>query len=285
MKNIFIEQSKAGRNPWYLIPVILVGLAIGLIGFNQILNKLIIPWMKSQDLKFIFDASWFSFIMIGMVFTVLFLIFKYIFQWLTKRPLRSVITTEQLFNWTRFVKGFLLWGGLLLLCQTIIIPEAWGSFVQNFDPTNFALAFVIGGLGLLVQTFVEELVFRGFLLQTLGRKMNPALWANIIISSLFAFAHLGYGIDSFITSCTFSVVLVLVTLHDKGIERASGLHFANNFLLLMFFQDVNEAITETFSWDIDWADMGLHTLSLLIFYWLSVRYKTKASRRKTLIIG
>ena len=96
-------------------------------------------------------------------------------------------------------------------------------------------------LFIFVQSSAEELVFRGYLLQTIWSKSASYLYAVICPSLIFGLLHFdsqSYGVNAwyycfntFVVGC----LLCLVTLHTGNIALAFGLHWGGNTVSLIFF--------------------------------------------------
>ncbi len=96
-------------------------------------------------------------------------------------------------------------------------------------------------LFIFVQSAAEELVFRGYLLQTIWTKSTSYLYAVICPSLIFGLLHFdsqSYGVNAwyycfntFVVGC----LLCLVTLHTGNIALAFGLHWGGNTVSLVFF--------------------------------------------------
>ena len=96
-------------------------------------------------------------------------------------------------------------------------------------------------LFIFVQSAAEELVFRGYLLQTIWSKSASYLYAVICPSLIFGLLHfdpLSYGANAWLYCLNTFVVgclLCLVTLHTGNIALAFGLHWGGNTVSLVFF--------------------------------------------------
>jgi len=112
-------------------------------------------------------------------------------------------------------------------------------------------------------------------LQNIARKIKSPILAASIVSILFAFAHFGYGIQSFIHSFIFSAAAIIITQSDQGIERAAGFHFINNFMLLNLFVDVKEVTNPSFDWSINWSIFVANIVSISLMLFLSGVFKQK----------
>ena len=261
----FVTPSQSGRNSWWTYIIMALASLSGIIIFNQLMNRLLIPALKNTSFLATVGQDNISYVLIGLLFIVLYIIPKVGHRLLHHRPFRQLINTNgKPFRWKLYMKGMLQWGILLFISQLVTDFALFEAFIDNFQWSSFLITFVLSAFGLFIQTYWEELIFRGYLLQNIGRKF-VALWVpNLIIAALFALAHFGYGFSSLLSSGIYSVFLVFITLKDEGIERASGIHFMNNFLLLNFFVNISAVTNSTFDWTIDWLDLLTLILSACI---------------------
>jgi uncharacterized protein len=94
-------------------------------------------------------------------------------------------------------------------------------------------------LGVFIQTAAEEIVFRGFLLQSLAARFRRrAIWLGLP-SLLFGLLHWDpatHGPNAWLmvlSAATIGVILGDVTARHGDLSPAMGLHFANNLLALL----------------------------------------------------
>jgi uncharacterized protein len=268
----FIQQSATGRNPWWAYVGIILSSLTAIIIINQLVNRLVMPLVKDTAFLEVIGKDNFTYLLIGFVFGSLLLILKIGHKKFHLRPFAELInTTTKSFRWGLYLKGMYQWGILLMVAQLITQYTLFQNFLDKSKWSTFWTAALLSAGALFIQTLWEELLFRGYLLQNLGRKFSSIWIPNFIIAMLFGLAHFGYGFESLITSFVFSVFMVLITLKDQGIERAAGIHFINNFLLLTFFVEIKEVTNSTFSWSIEWLDLGLFFISVaVILIWSKV---------------
>jgi hypothetical protein len=96
--------------------------------------------------------------------------------------------------------------------------------------------FLIAIIFIPLQTSLEEVVFRGYLMQGFGNlfrnRWAPLLLTSIIFGSLHLanpeVGKLGYGVMIFYIGT--GLFLGIVTLMDDGLELAIGWHAANNLV-------------------------------------------------------
>lgn len=155
-------------------------------------------------------------------------------QLLHKRPWTSLIRGFQKPNWYKY---WLAFGAWFLICAVgelvmwALHPEAYHL---SFQPNLFFPVLLVAFFVLPLQTSLEELLFRGYLLQGITISSQKPWLALAVTSLLFGLLHgtnpevqaigpiaLSYyiGVGAF---------LGLLTLLDQGTELALGLHAANN---------------------------------------------------------
>ena len=138
-----------------------------------------------------------------------------------------------------------------------------------------------------VQTGLEELVFRGYLVQGLAQIFKNGIIPLILTSLLFALAHMtnpevkefGWPI-MFTYYSVFAMFMGAITLIDEGLELAFGIHFANNLVSSILISPPHTpirpySIFETTKEDpymeiIVWSVMAVVTFSI---FWFRYRWK------------
>ncbi len=159
---------------------------------------------------------------------------------LHRRPWRTLVTPLVRIDWRRIFTGAAVWGLLALLgaaIESLLFPGryAWTPDLQRWLP--FALAAL---LLTPLQCLAEELVFRGYLMQALGRLWRQPLFVAVASSAVFVVPHLynpevaAYGLWIMVANY-FAMALFLATiaLRDGRLELAIGAHAANNLLLAL----------------------------------------------------
>ena len=136
-----------------------------------------------------------------------------------------------------FFKGVLI--GVISL-SLIIIPLILCGVIK-FEGINNNMNWLLFGLyfgGYLIQSFMEELICRGFLLHRLKDKL-PIIIAIIISILFFSIFHFSkmfddgvlIGIIGLINLILISLIFVILALKNKNIYGATGFHFTWNFAL------------------------------------------------------
>ncbi|MEX3600151.1 MULTISPECIES: lysostaphin resistance A-like protein [Kocuria] len=78
-----------------------------------------------------------------------------------------------------------------------------------------------------IQCFAEELVFRGYLMQTVGRWLKHPAWAILLPVPLFVAGHL-YDVWGQASIAVMAITMGVITWRTGGLEAAVALHVVNN---------------------------------------------------------
>ena len=152
------------------------------------------------------------------------------------QPMRALITGRPKIDWRRVFFAFALWGsiaGSTLWLSYLTNPE---DYRWNFQPVPFAVMAVIALVLIPIQTSVEELVFRGYLMQGFALLAKNRWFPLVLTSTIFGLLHgfnpeverLGYLILIYYIGT--GLFLGIITLMDDGTELALGFHGANNLV-------------------------------------------------------
>lgn len=263
MKSSFIKCASLGKNAWWryvlcvLIPVIVILLL-------NIIVRQALPAVKPLFPDNDFGKSLFTYVLIIVIFGCSLVAFLISANRLHKRPVHSLVSTDEKFSWKLYLLGFIAWGGILFLSLLVTESAQFETFLMNFDPYHFVVLFFLGFLAIGIQSFFEEIVLRGYFLQGLHLRVKNVVWLVLINALIFAILHFGYGVESFLNSWTFGIAFAAIVILQNRIEFVSGAHNANNLLLALAFLDLSKAANKDFSWWIDWSSFGLHLVALLL---------------------
>lgn len=242
----FIQQAYKGGNQWYLYLLVIFIVLLGwqFIGVIPLAVTAILhsentsEFLRAADDSFMslgIDKNLFLFMMVVMFSFGLLSLFIGV-KYIHKRAIKTVITSRDKIDWSRFWFGFLVWG---LLCVSVVAADIFISsenYTWNFKPIPFFTLLVVSFLFLPIQTSFEELLFRGYFMQGLGTWFKNR-WVPLIITSVaFGLLHganpevekLGYISMVFYIGTGF--FFGITTLLDEGTELALGLHAINNIV-------------------------------------------------------
>ena len=156
-----------------------------------------------------------------------------------RRPLRSWLTSAPRFRW-----DMLAWGGaagaaaiMTLNLISLLAPQGPGEapILDAGEPLDQRLAYVAAcGLGFLIASWAEEVVFRGYLLQQMGA-FTRKVWLVLLINGLiFALFHLEFDPGALAARTLLGMVFAWATLRLGGLEFGIGAHAAQNLGVAMF---------------------------------------------------
>ena len=138
-------------------------------------------------------------------------------------------------NYKTFIKGMII--GIITISLIIILLLLLG--VIKFVGVNSNINWLFFGLyfgGYLIQSFMEELICRGYILHKLKEKLPiiPTIYISILFFSANHFNKMFsdgtlIGIIGIINLIIVSLIFVILTLKDKNIYGSTGFHFIWNF--------------------------------------------------------
>ena len=246
----FIQQAYNGENDWwaYTLTIILFVFGWQLIG---IIPLIVTALFYSENMDEFSRAALDNFTSLGidsnlylilMIFTffggLVFLLLG--MKFIHKRKIITVLTSRSKLDWNRILFAFSIWfiaGLLSVIIGYFIAPE---DFVWNFKFIPFVILVLISFLLLPFQTSMEEVLFRGYLMQGFGIWFKKGITALILTSVIFGLLHganpevekLGWIVMVYYIGTGF--LLGVFTIMDEGIELSLGFHAANNIVAAVF---------------------------------------------------
>lgn len=170
-------------------------------------------------------------------------------------------------RWRQFFTGAGVWLIALILCTLIDYALRPKGFVLRLNLTP-AVALV-AALGLLVQTFTEEFVFRGYLSQSvLLATKNPVV--TVIVSALlFGALHIPNGLPQAAGAVMFGLAATTMALRTDSLSLSYGVHFVNNLFGAIVVVSANDvfkgapALITQNTPDLMWSDTVIGAVALL----------------------
>jgi len=161
------------------------------------------------------------------------------------RPARSWITSTPRFRWRLFWIGLVLFG--LALGVTASIPEAlhgWPDrpvFLKANEAVRMRIAYVaVMLIALPVAAAFEEVLCRGWLLQVTAA-FTRGLPAILLFNSLiFSLLHIDPDPGRNLARAVLGMALSWGALRTGGLEIGIGIHAANNLVILMLAQTLQQ---------------------------------------------
>jgi uncharacterized protein len=158
-----------------------------------------------------------------------------------RRPLLSLIAADGRIRPAQIALGMALWFCtytlLLALILIVVGPQSdadAGLSDTLLPPPWVMLAAALGILLFPLQAAGEEMAFRGWMTQTLGRYLRRRVIIALIVAVTFALAHgLANGIFAMLYYVVLSLGLSALTFAEQRLELAIGMHAGNNILALL----------------------------------------------------
>jgi len=242
----FIQQAYKGKNDWtdYLLSLMLLFFGWQFMG---IIPLSLVAYLYAGDMETFMLAAKSNFANLEMdanLYLLLMLI-SFLFGLLSlflgiklihKRKIVTLITSREKVDWKRVFYAFSVWAIVGLFMVAIGYFMAPEDYVWNFKPIPFFILLLISFLFLPIQTSMEELLFRGYLMQGFGTWFKNAFMPLILTSAIFGLLH---GLNPEVEKLGWftmvyyigtGLVLGIFTLMDEGTELALGFHAANNIV-------------------------------------------------------
>ncbi len=165
---------------------------------------------------------------------VLFLIWLYV-KFILKRSLRTLITRKVRIDWKKIFWSFQVFSLLFLFSMLVRYFLSPGDFsLYPFNLIDYVFVFLTTLFLTPLQTTLEELIFRGILLQWIGKTVKKPFILSLIIGGIFGGMHFAnpemndsaiwVGIDYLFVG----FMLTYIAAKTGSLELSIGAHAANN---------------------------------------------------------
>ncbi|WP_281225815.1 CPBP family intramembrane glutamic endopeptidase [Flavobacterium aquiphilum] len=217
----------------------------------------------------------------------------FVVRFLHKQTFLSVVTSREKMDWKRVGYSFCIWSLFTAISTLVMYYLNPADFKFNFQPIPFLILVVISTLLVPIQTSVEELIFRGYLMQGFANLFKNKWLPLLLISSIFGLMHFAnpevgkMGNIIMVYYIGTGLMLGVMTLMDDGLELAFGFHAANNLIgALLVTSDWSAFQTYSIFKDVSEPEAGLdiilpvvviYPLLLIIF---GVKYNWTGWREK-----
>lgn len=256
-------------------------LAVKILGYS-LMN---VPESADLNLTLSLLLIPFAFVLAGIMLSI---------KYLHKRPVLSIFTSRESFDWKRFGFSFFVWGLVMLLFM--IVSMNTGSPIEwNFNPSTFVPLLLISLFLIPIQTTAEEVLFRGYLFQGFGFAFKKGWIAILLTGILFGLLHganpevaqLGNVLLLFYIGT--GIFMAVISHMDDGIELSMGYHAINNiFASLILTNDWQAFSTDAIFIDRSEPTFGVESfltilvLQPLLILLFSKVYKWKNWKEKLL---
>ena len=238
-KNSFLEDfSKEKKSLWFYLLGSLIVLIFSIIGQTPMfffLPNEINTNSEGFDIFSSLDKNLLLFLLLlPSVFSFLGLWF--VVKQIHFRSLISIITSREKIDFKRFKFAFILWSIISISIFSFEILLNPTDYELNFNYSKFLVLFLISIIMIPIQSVLEELIFRGYLMQGFSVFFKNRIMPLLTTSIIFGFLHIlnpeiqkiGYGLLIYYVGT--GLFFGIVTLMDEGVELSSGFHVSNNLV-------------------------------------------------------
>lgn len=188
----------------------------------------------------------------------------FVVRFLHHQTLLSIITARKKMDWKRVLFSFVIWSLFTIVSTVVMFYLNPADFKINFQLIPFLILVAIATLLVPIQTSVEELVFRGYLMQGFANLSKNKWFPLLMTSSIFGLMHLfnpevsKLGNIIMVYYIGTGLLLGIITLMDDGMELALGFHAANNLIgALLVTSDWSAFQTYSIFKDVSEPEAGL----------------------------
>lgn len=254
---MFFKKATSGvNNPFFYIMTVLavvVGYGFGqlpliIVQLFQVKNNKDITteevdkFLETMDFTLLKLSSNIGIVLMISIFIFAMMAFMIAIKHLHKLPFQRLITPKRNIDFKKIFFGFGLWFLLALIAEVIlsfIYPE---TYYMNFKPLSWIVLILICVFLLPIQTSLEEIVLRGYMMPGISLLTNNKIVPLLVTSMIFGLIH---GMNPEVERFGFwtmqiyyigaGLFLGLITILDDSLELALGVHAATNIFGAAFF--------------------------------------------------
>jgi membrane protease YdiL (CAAX protease family) len=212
-----------------------------------------------------------------------------------RRPLLSLVSIDGRLDLRRIALGAGFWV-LAYIAVTagdaafhlLAHPAADAGPVMDELSAPPSRALVLAGLLSIalfpLQAGCEELVFRGWLTQTLGQALRWRWLLVLVVALAFALAHAPYdGPFIFPTYVIMSLGFSALTLRDQRVELAIGVHAANNIFVVLASVFLSDPAVQRHTLflgggPVPWWAVPEAAIQFALIYWMACWFMRRGAR-------
>lgn len=254
----FVELALRGQNQWwrYLVSLLLILFFGAFIGSIPMVT-LAVRAMYDGDPDTYFQPSMarvagidptLNYVAINLSLLALLIGVCVAVRLIHRRAALTLVTVRPHLSWHRIGQGFGLFFLLVSADAALGYVLEPSNYMFTLDLDKFLLFVPIALVLTPLQVAAEELLFRGYLLQSLGLLLRRPLLLVVVSGVVFLLPHLAnpeMDRGAMATAGEYFVwglFLALVTLRDNTLELAIGAHAANNLFLALLVNYQGSAI-------------------------------------------
>jgi len=181
-------------------------------------------------------------------------------------------------QWPRFLLGGSVW--LVLLVIGCLIDYALAPQGFAWTASSLTAPVVIAAIvGLGLQTFAEEFIFRGYMTQAFLHWVKRPVLASILSGLLFGVFHIPNGIPQAVAATVFGMVSAFVAIRTGSLAATYGIHLVNNVFAAVVVVSTSDifqgtpAVWTQHTPDLLWGDVLFECVALAVVLLVFTRRK------------
>lgn len=216
----FLSLAKNGKNDWWRISFFITAIAVSVAIATFVTDSVDFTIGDELTTDNFIEGIAFLIVLIG-VFISIRVIHK-----------RSFASLNGPFRRNEFFEGILVWGILVIAGSLINNQTNWKYFFDNLPGFSLAILLPVMMISIAIQSYTEEVVFRGYLFQTLSLSVKNLNLLIVICSSIFGILHFGDGLAAVIAVAIFGCLNCYIVIKRNNLSFVTGVHFINNFFFV-----------------------------------------------------
>lgn len=254
---MFFQKATSGdNNPLYYIMtivIVIIGYAVGqtplvivqtmqVNKYSDITQDKVAQFLETMDFSILHLSSNVGFLLMITIFIFAMLAFMLAIKYLHKLPFQRLITPRGKIDLKKIFFGFGLWFVLALVFEGILALTYPDTYYFNLKIGSWLFLLLICIFLLPIQTSLEELVIRGYMMPGMSLITHNKWLPWVISSVIFGMIH---GMNPEVERFGFwtmqiyyvgaGLFLGLITILDDSLELALGVHAATNVFGAAFF--------------------------------------------------
>jgi membrane protease YdiL (CAAX protease family) len=168
---------------------------------------------------------------------------------LNGRRIKTIINGTSKIRWNHFFISGLVWLILSMTYLFVYLKADPSNFVINNTTVSLVILTVVSLTLIPFQAALEEVLFRGYLMQGFARWVKNRWFPLVMTSVMFGLMHSlnpevrDYGFLTMMPQyVVFGLVFGITTILDDGIEASMGAHAANNIFLCVMVTNQSSAL-------------------------------------------
>lgn len=269
MSSTYLEPSRGEHNQFWRYILTVIAMIWAALTVGVLLTVIAIAIEGSTDIS---TYSTMTMLLVTMLtFPAVLLALWGGLRLLHRRGLKSLLRPTGRFSWKKLWFSGLIWFGLAGVGDLVLWFFNPENYHWTFDARAFIPFLLVAIVLVPIQTSTEELIFRGYFTQWVGR-YSRKIWLPLVVPSLvfMAMHALNPEVQSYGALLTLplylgiGLLLAWITLKSGGLEMALGLHAANNLYASLMVTFPNTALPSPALFSIQKFDPLLALIQQLI---------------------